>query len=126
MRFSWLILCIIFVILSAFNYSDSFELQNPSVKIISEEINYSPGEVIFFSVRLCSTNNLQNFKVIPDTPGLNEDFELDYDFKGNIKQATVNYFYAIPKNVKDLKKIKFKFILQDSNNNITKEKEVLL
>ncbi len=127
MKFSWLILCIVFVVLSAFNYSDAFELNNPSVKIISEEINTdSPGDVIVFSVRLCSTNNLQSFTVTPDIPGLNDDFELNYDFSENIKQATVNYFYAVPKNVKELKKIKFKFVLQDSNNNITKVKEILL
>ncbi len=101
-------------------------MNNPSVKIIYEkfETNKRSGDIIVFSVKLCSSNYLQTFSILPDIPGLNEDSELKYIFNGKSKQATVNYFYIVPKNIDNIKKISFEFVLQDSNNKIIKEKNI--
>lgn len=127
MKFNWLIIIIFFVIVSAFSFSGTFEMNNPSVKIISEKPDiYNSGDIIVFSVKLCSSDNLQSFLIIPDIPGSNEDSELRYTFNENSKQATVNYFYVVPQNINVVKKISFKFILQDANNNIVKKRIISL
>ena len=127
MKLNWLVIIIFFVILSAFNIKSTFEFSNSSVRILSEEVNVSKkGDVIVFSLSLSSANNLQSFSVTPDIVGLNPDSELKYTFNNSTKQATVNYFYAIPENLDKNQEITFKFTLQDSKKTYISEKNVKL
>lgn len=121
-----IIVILIFVGLTAFNISGTFELNNPSMKINEEDVNIKQvGDMVIYTISLCSSNNLKSFSVSPSVSGLNTDSQLKYVFNGTTKHATINYFYAVPKNYKELKKIKFNFELQDSRSVVVREKEVL-
>lgn len=123
MKYNSLILLLIFVGLTAFNISDTFEMSNPSVKIISEESDITKaGDVIIFSVKLCSADNLKSFSIIPSIKGENDDSELKYIFNGNTKHATVNYYYVVPQNYKEYNNLKFEFSLQDSKKKVVENK----
>ena len=124
MKYKAVIILIVFVGVSAFNITKTFEFNNPSVKI--EYINgekLSKGDVAVFSIKLCSVENLKSFKVIPEIPGQNEDSELFFDFDENTKQATLNYIYIVPELLKE--KMSFTFILKDKKS-VTEKIENLI
>ena len=124
MKISWLIILISFIGLTAFNLNDTFDGNNPSVKIDfeSEQNSFSKGDIVRISIRLCSAENLESFSVEPDFLG-NENSSLKYSFNNNTKQASINYFYTVPENIKN-KKISFTFILKDNNNITEKTKSI--
>lgn len=100
-------------------------MNNPSVKITVEENSVTKaGDVIVFSVKLCSADNLKTFSIVPDLKGQNEDSELRYIFNSNTKYATVNYYYVVPENYTEVDELKFSFKLQDSNKKVVIEKNV--
>ena len=127
MKFSNLVILIIFVSLSAFKINDTFEMNNPSVKIISEEIDIKQaGDIIVFSVKLCSADNLKIFSITPSLKGQNEDSELKYIFNSNTKHATINYYYVVPENFKDNEELQFSFYLEDSSKKVVVEKNIFI
>ncbi|MEA2042647.1 MAG: hypothetical protein U9N85_08865 [Bacteroidota bacterium] len=116
MKISWLILIVLFFGLTAFNLNVTFDGNNPSVKVDIYTISNPLAEedVIRFSIRLCSADNLENFSIVPFVQDKNNS-ALHYSFNHNVKQASINYFYTVSKNTTQ-KKIKFSFILEDNNN----------
>jgi hypothetical protein len=125
LKYNSLVILFVFVGLSAFNISDTFEMSNPSVKIVSEETKITKaGDIIIYSVKLCSADNLKTFSIKPSVMGDNEDSYLEYIFDKNSKHATVNYYYVVPENYKDFENLTFQFILQDSKRKIVETKSL--
>jgi cytochrome c-type biogenesis protein CcmE len=125
MKLNGLAIIISFVSLTAFNLINTFDFNNPSIKIVSEKKTESkPGETIVYSLMLCSPENLVNFSVTPSIKGSNDDSELKFDFDENTKQASLNYFYVVPDNVQEKKQIEINFLLRDKKSE-TLKKEII-
>lgn len=124
MKISWLIILILFLALSAFNISSTFDGNNPSVKISMEdgEREYRAGEIIRFSIRICSADNLESFVINPELLN-DENSNLKYSFNSNTKQASINYFYTVPKDISG-RDIRFSFKLKDNSNEINKVMQI--
>lgn len=114
MKINWIILIISFLGLSAFNFITTFDGNNPSVKIrtqITDDTNDS-SEIIKFTVEICSAENLESFQIFPKFSEANESADLQYRFASNTKQASVVYYYTVPKNTTQVE-LSFKFMLED-------------
>ncbi len=124
MKTKWLIILILFIGLSAFNFMDTFDSNNPSVKIFIEDgdRSYKSGETIRFSIKVCSAYNLKTFMVNSDHEN-DKNSKLLYRFDHNTKQALINYFYTVPADMQT-KNIQFKFKLRDNNKETEKMKKV--
>lgn len=125
MKLKYLSIAIIFVILTAFNISNTYELAKTTINITVEEANINKaGDMVIFSVSLYSSDNLQSLSITPSNIGLNEDSMLKYTFNNSTKYATINYFYVVPANYKDLSEISFNFKLESGNKMIEKTKRI--
>ena len=118
-----LLVFFVFIGLTAFNLSETYIDNSPSIKIVSGE-NYDENNFVF-SIKLCSDENLINFSVTPEIIGENDDAAFNYDFADNTKSAVINYFYVVPLKFKALDKIKIDFILTD-NKSVTKISKTLI
>ncbi len=124
MKINKLIIIVLFIGLSGFNLSTAFDFRNPSVTIRSESIEETnTGKVIVFSVSLCSSENLESFKITPDVAGVNSDSNLQYIFNGSTRQASVNYYFSVPE---DLETVNFTLELKDAQKKTVKQKSVKL
>ena len=125
MKTKWLLLLIITIVFSLFNYSGTIKFQTPSIQIHRTGKNFMPGEIVFYSVNINSNEYLKNLRIVPSIDGDNKDANYNYKFNVNTKQATINYFYAIPKELKkDTKIINLKFILTDKNKTKVVTKQI--
>jgi hypothetical protein len=124
MRINWIILLIAFLGLTAFNLTTTFDSGNPSVKVSADQnfISQQSGDIIKFTVEICSAENLESFKIEPDFLG-EENTALKYHFNSNSKQASVIYFYTIPTDF-DKREINFSFSLED-NSGIFNKSEII-
>ena len=124
MKISWLIILFSFIGLTAFNLNDTFDGNNPSVKVDfeSDRNHFEKGEIVRISIRVCSADNLESFSVDPELLG-DDNSSLKYSFNNNTKQAFINYFYTVPENIQR-DKINFTFILKDNNNQTIKTEQI--
>jgi len=123
MKLRVIILLILFIGASGFNIIKTFELNNPSLKIVLEDCkNNKAGDMIIYSVRLCSVDNLKTFSISPNIKGENEDSFVKFEFDENTKQAVLNYYYIIPK-IKN-KQIVLNFTLTDNKSTIKEQKYI--
>jgi len=124
MKINKLVILIIFIGLTGFNLSSTFDFNNPSITISSESIEETgTGTVVVFSVSLCSSESLEKFKITPTVKGLNSDSDLTYIFNRSTKQASVNYYYSVPEGTKD---IGFTLELKDAVNETIVKKSIKL
>jgi len=122
MKISKFVIISLFIGLTGFSISSTFDFNNPSVTIISENIEESDaGKVIVISINLCSSANLERFSITPSIKGLNEDSELEYVFNSVTKQALVNYYYSVPS---DVSKVNFIMTITDTDGKTEKYNEV--
>ncbi len=122
MKISKFVIISLFIGLTGFSISSTFDFNNPSVTIISENIEESDaGKVIVISINLCSSANLERFSITPNIKGLNEDSELEYVFNSVTKQALVNYYYSVPS---DVSKVNFIMTITDTDGKTEKYNEV--
>jgi hypothetical protein len=127
MKTNVLIILIGFVSLTAFNLAGTFDLNNPSIKIIVDKHGeVKKGETIVFSVMLCSPNSLVNFSIKPNILGSNPDSQINFDFDENTKQASLNYFFIVPDNLKGKKNLEFEFHLKDINSETVKKEVIVI
>jgi hypothetical protein len=124
MRINWIILLTLFLGLTAFNLTTTFEPGNPSVKVSTEKdfISQQSGDIIKFSVEICSAENLESFNIEPDFLG-EENTALKYHFNSNTKQASVIYFYTIPTG-SEKREINFTFSLEDNSGIFNKSQKI--
>ena len=127
MNTKWLLLLIISAVFSAFNYSGTIKFQTPSIQIHQTGNNFQSGEIVFYSININSNEYLKNLKIEPSIAGENKDANYNFNFKVNTKQASINYFYAIPKELKEeTKTIQLKFILSDETKTKTVTKQIII
>lgn len=127
MKTKVLIIIVAFVSLTAFNLSNTFDFNNPSIKIIGDKTEkIGAGQMVVFSVMLCSHDNLVNFSVHPNIIGVNSDSLINFDFDKNTKQASLNYYYIVPENLKKNQKIEIVFQLKDSKTKTIKNQIIQL
>lgn len=104
MKINRLIILILFVGLTGFNLGTTFDFHSPSITVSDQVIEQTnTGKVVILSLSLCSSENLESFSIKPDKAGLNNDSDLEFIFNNNSKQASVNYYYSVPEDVKELK-----------------------
>jgi hypothetical protein len=120
------VIIFLFIILSAFSLNNTFNINAPSMKIDTRDVIYEAGEIVYFTINICSSDYLEYFEVSPDIIGCNNDSKVNLNFNNETKAATINYFYVIPENLKDVNKINISFIIRDKQNERILEKEILL
>jgi len=126
MRTNVLIISLLFITLSAFTLQNSFNINAPSMKIESKIGAFKPGDVVYYTINICSSDFLEYFEVSPDIIGSNNDSKVNFNFNQDTKVATINYFYVIPENIKDIEKINISFIIRDRNKERVIEKEIFI
>jgi len=126
MKLNILIISLFFIILSAFTFQNSFNINAPSIKIETNNNVYKSGEIVYFTINICSSEYLEYFEVTPEIIGSNNDSKVNFNFNQETKAATINYFYVIPENLRDIEKINISFIIRDKNKERTVEKEIFI
>ena len=120
----WFLMLSLSVIFSAFNYSEPLNFHTLTIQILATKDNYNAGEIVFFTININSNEYIEKFEIEPSIKGANDDAIKKFNFDIDTKQATINYFYAIPKDIKKNKTIIFTFNITDKATTETIEKQI--
>jgi len=126
MKIKWLLLLIFFVTISAFNLKSSLDFNSLSINIENNNKIYKPNDVVFYTINICSNENIENFEVVPEIIGKNQDSKVDYNFNFKTKTVTINYFYVIPDDLKNVTSIKIFFSVKNKSKEKIIEKIIKL
>lgn len=126
MRTNLAFILLLFILLSAFTFNSPLNLDAPSMKIETKDKYYKPGEIVYYTINLCSSEYLEYFEVLPEIVGCNKDSKVNLCFDRESKVATINYFYVIPENLKDVEEINISFIIRDKRSNKKIDKMILI
>lgn len=126
MKIKLVVILLLFIVLCAFSLNNSLEVNAPTMKIDMTDKIYQPGDIVYYTINICSVDYLDYFEVTPEILGCNNDSHVNFNFENETKAATINYFYVIPENLKDVENIEISFLIRDGNNEKILKKEIKL
>jgi len=121
MKLNWLIILIVFLSATAFDFNQRYSGNNLSIRIDSKDvIKSAQGKVYVYTISIYSPERLQNFRIEPSVMGENSDSRTSFEFSSVVRKAQVTYYYAVPDSISN-KEVKILFLLSDANSQISFE-----
>jgi len=127
MKTNWLVILFVFISTSAFNLGSSFHFNSSSLELDLKRVEKSKNATILvYSVTLNSAEKIKRLIITPNISGENVDSNVNFAFDENTHQATLYYFYVVPKHLNTFDNLEISFELETETKKTTSTEKVNL